>query len=359
MKKIICAVIAVLALWGLICTAQSEEAWPQQYAGELTAQRIRFTSGKRYKVYRGPGEEYGRSAGGKGVVSTGDWIQVFGREGDWIMVQYDISSDNRMRIGWIDARALPENAEVPELSWRGEKVSIANTFTLTDDPLRSKRPCCADMPGGTAVTWLSTMGTWPTTHGTWAYVETEENGQPVRGFIEIDRLPASYDVAILRMYNTLTGYYAYSEGEAAEFVLDAVPNDHGGWTGLATHRRYPSWHYELVLDANGARLDDVWPMRTQYAPGILETDVREILHEAEEKGWFRRWSVASRKALTGAMTVSWRQIPPTAALQNDDLQPEEALREFFISCYGPEEGWPEALAEWHAEEERRLLGTDE
>lgn len=66
--------------------------------GTLSAKQIQFSSGKKYKVYQGPGEEYGQAGNGKAVVSTNDWIQVFGKENGWIMIQYDISSD-RMRMG--------------------------------------------------------------------------------------------------------------------------------------------------------------------------------------------------------------------------------------------------------------------
>ena len=66
--------------------------------GELTAQKIKFTGGQKYPVYSGPGAEYERGANGKASVSTNDWIQVFGSENGYIMIQYAISS-SQMRIG--------------------------------------------------------------------------------------------------------------------------------------------------------------------------------------------------------------------------------------------------------------------
>lgn len=74
------------------------------------AENIKFTSNKKYAVYSGPGENYFRGGNGKAAVSTNDWIQVFGRENGWIMLQYDITSDH-MRIGWIQESALPKECE--------------------------------------------------------------------------------------------------------------------------------------------------------------------------------------------------------------------------------------------------------
>lgn len=82
--------------------------------GELTAQNIRFRSDQKYDVYSGPGKDYLRASNGKATVSTNDWIQVFGREDGWILIQYAIDKDH-MRFGWISEKALPEFAAVKKL----------------------------------------------------------------------------------------------------------------------------------------------------------------------------------------------------------------------------------------------------
>lgn len=146
--------------------------------GGLTAQEIRFTSGRKYPVYSGPGEGYLRGAGGKAAVSTNDWIQVFGREGDWLLIQYDISSA-QMRFGYIAASALPKNAEAPELDFRPVDARTARDVILTDDPLNTMGQL-ATLPEGAWVTWLATMGEW-------AYVEST-TGDAVRGFVPLNAL---------------------------------------------------------------------------------------------------------------------------------------------------------------------------
>ena len=142
-------------------------------SGTLSAQKVSFSGGKKYEVYQGPGEEYGRAGNGKASVSTNDWIQVFGRENGWIMIQYDISSDH-MRIGWISEAALPSSAKVLDLQYTPVTVRTIEQVDLTDDPLASQASV-AVLPADSTVTWLASMGEW-------AYVECT-GSQLLRGFV--------------------------------------------------------------------------------------------------------------------------------------------------------------------------------
>lgn len=151
---------------------------PDIPAGELSAQSVRFTGGRKYEVYQGPGECYGRSGGGKASVSTNDWIQVFGRENGWIMIQYDVSGDH-MRIGWIREGALPDDAAVPALRFSPVAAYTTRSVVMTDDPLFSGASVLT-LPQGIWVEWLATMGDW-------AYVESS-TGDLVRGFVPVSAL---------------------------------------------------------------------------------------------------------------------------------------------------------------------------
>ena len=93
------------------------------------ARKIRFTSGQKFKVYQGPGEEYGQAGNGKAAVSTNDWIQVFGEENGWILIQYDINKDH-MRIGWIKSSALPKKATVSRLTYA--PLNAITSMTIQD-----------------------------------------------------------------------------------------------------------------------------------------------------------------------------------------------------------------------------------
>ena len=155
---------------------------PEIPGGTLDAKEVKFTSGKKYKVFGGPGEHYGQAANGKAIVSTNDWIQVFGEENGYVMIQYDISRD-RMRIGFIEEGALPKNAEVDELVYAPVEARAKYDESVTDDPLHS-RSSIARLVEGEMVTWLATMGDW-------AYIEAEQN-TPVRGFVEKDVLETEW-----------------------------------------------------------------------------------------------------------------------------------------------------------------------
>ena len=150
-----------------------------QSAGEYSLpqpQNIKFTSNKKYAVYSGPGENYFRGGNGKAAVSTNDWIQVFGRENGWVMIQYDITSDH-MRIGWIQESALPKNASVSNVQFSQAKVRTKVSSNLTDDPLFSAAAITV-IPANTEVTRLATMDTW-------TYVEwNAANAKPMRGFVQ-------------------------------------------------------------------------------------------------------------------------------------------------------------------------------
>ena len=141
--------------------------------GELSAQSIRFTGGRKYEVYQGPGEGYGRSGNGNAAVSTNDWIQVFGEEDGWIMIQYDISSDH-MRIGWIRGSALPDDARVASLNFAASSAYTTRRVSVTDDPLFTETAVLT-LPEGVWVECLATMGEW-------AYIESS-TGDLIRGFV--------------------------------------------------------------------------------------------------------------------------------------------------------------------------------
>ena len=183
---------------------------PSIPGGELSATRIKFTGGQKFEVYSGPGDHYERGANGKASVSTNDWIQVFGAENGWILIQYDLSS-TKMRIGWITETARPSGVTVSPLRFAYADAEITVATFLTDDPLGSQTRLRTLSTGQRGVTWLAAMGNW-------VYVEITGEGLPVRGFV-----PAS---AIRRSgRETFTGSFAngeYSAQAALEVASSAV-----------------------------------------------------------------------------------------------------------------------------------------
>lgn len=156
---------------------------PQLPVNVFEPKEIKFAGGKKYDVYTGPGEAFARSGNGKGSVSTNDWIQVFGRLGNWIMIQYDISSDH-FRIGWIKASALPKGAEVKEFNSSFEYYALESSYnnqvlvtcSLTDDPFNSKTEL-AELPVGTQVSEIVYN------YNGWSYIRVTINGATMLGFV--------------------------------------------------------------------------------------------------------------------------------------------------------------------------------
>ena len=277
---------------------------PTGYTSDLTAEKIKFTGGKKYPVYTGPGEDYVRSGNGKGSVSTNDWIQVFGEENDWIMIQYDISSD-RFRIGWIDAKALPKNANVSELCYEPVYACLTSNAKLTDDPLNSKTQISI-LEEGTTVLWLATMGEW-------AYIEIDGN-LPIRGFVKAESLETQVFDATEAAKNLLTEVYGY-EWEEAEYGFD-YQTIHQGSNILLIYspKAHPEWAYTLMMNkATGETFERTTPFATEYEGYPGEGAVR-------------------------------------FELSKKDFGSEEEVEVFFESCYGPQSGWSAALHGWCAEE---------
>ena len=131
---------------------------------------------EKYDVFAAPGRNSYRAANGKAVMSTNDWVQIFGEEDGWVLVQYDISRD-QMRFGYVDASVLPKDAEVQTLHWYDlPEQTVKVSISVTDDPLVS-RSIIAYLTAGDTVKVLSEFGNW-------YYIEmTDNQGELLRGFI--------------------------------------------------------------------------------------------------------------------------------------------------------------------------------
>lgn len=233
--------------------------------GGLNAQSIRFTGGRKYEVYLGPGEGYGRSGDGKATVSTNDWIQVFGEENGWIMIQYDISRDH-MRIGWIRESALPSNTQVDQLNFSPVAAYTARSVTVTDDPLFS-RASVLTLPQGIWVEWLATMGDW-------AYVESS-TGDLIRGFVPVDALTTDVvfhlenhpDTAMQRY--PLAGTLTIEPSGGITLSVTASSCTPGGQAAAA---------FALYDVTTGQRIVTALPdVSGFYGQGIADADVYDLL----------------------------------------------------------------------------------
>ena len=85
MKKLMALLLALLICFAAaLADTGSRPEIPQ---GTLNAEVMPFTPGQTYAVYSAPDSRSIRGAKGRARVSTNGWIQVFGAEGDWLLVQ--------------------------------------------------------------------------------------------------------------------------------------------------------------------------------------------------------------------------------------------------------------------------------
>lgn len=150
-----------------------------------TPETITLRAGEKYDVFSAPGRDSYRAANGKAIMSTNDWVQIFGEENGWLLVQYDISRD-RMRFGYIDASALPKNTEVQSLTWYDlPEQTLKYGTSVTDDPLASSASICT-LEQGCKVRVLSSFDNW-------YYIETTDAyGRLLRGFVPMSCIDLVY-----------------------------------------------------------------------------------------------------------------------------------------------------------------------
>lgn len=132
----------------------------------LTGYVGQFPKGKTYEVYRGPGQNYGRSATGKASVSTNDTIMVYGVRGGWMLISYGISGGHT-RYGWISTAGLPASMfeYCPELIFPGDDGTEYVYATVRQnarmvDVLESDQDFIYPLQPGDSVHCLAEMNGW-------------------------------------------------------------------------------------------------------------------------------------------------------------------------------------------------------
>ena len=98
----------------------------------------RVESNGSVEVYTGPGAHYYRSASGKAAVDGGEWVTIYGRTEDWLLIQYSavISSKNLAitRFAFIPANRIDRGGKYVELQLASVPIRIQEGVELVDEP---------------------------------------------------------------------------------------------------------------------------------------------------------------------------------------------------------------------------------
>lgn len=149
--------------------------------GVLPAYKRFSYNGDPQGIYSGPGTHYYRAANGRATMGGGS-LMVWGTTNGWAMIGYGLSN-NLFRIGYMPSSALPYDVCVPEIVFNNQTATITSTAAVTDDPIIHPT-WMFELPAGTTVTLLA----YENFVNHWAYIETYYEGQPIRGFINRERL---------------------------------------------------------------------------------------------------------------------------------------------------------------------------
>ncbi|MCH5287865.1 MAG: hypothetical protein J1E43_10610 [Christensenellaceae bacterium] len=207
----------------------------------LQAEPVTEAAEELLPVYSAPAEDSWRAAEGKAAVSLRDTdgLRTYGLFDGWELIEYRVGL-SRSRVGYIQ-----HEGEQYRMPFARVPV-VADTETwLTDDPGVSQTPVMT-IPAGAELTALECYNPF------YVYVETELNGQAIRGFVPLrDLLPADQPAAKTNADDLPGAWYGYASwtgqylalGEIGRFTsydAEALPDDPGALTSR-----------ELYLHAEG------------------------------------------------------------------------------------------------------------
>lgn len=217
---------------------------PVVYASDdglsLTLQNVALKPGRVYDVAYGPSAQYEYASQADGTLSTNEWVQVFGRDGDWLLIQYPVK-EGQYRVGYIPHTALRQGETVQSVSFAFDKLvrTVRDTF-LTDDPLGRRVPI-REIKADMEVRHLASIKGW-------LYVEVPAYGaqKAIRGFVP--------DTAFIQMVTNMWYDEAFQmPGYAARVTYGVYFYDAVYENRLDTAR---TWQVVLTVDVTGQRAGD-------------------------------------------------------------------------------------------------------
>jgi len=159
------------------------------------------------------------------------------------------------------------------------------------------------------------------------------------------------DQAILSAKSLLTEVYGYLQEETDDFDYQ-VTETNTSWQISFAPKAHPDWVYTGEFrKSDGQFMQSSSPFKTGYVGYPGENGVRDALRSAAQNGWFTQWDAAAKAAFRAELD---RQgVTPSdsllAGLSTDGYTAAQAVEDYFLSCYGPTDAWPDALTAWRDE----------
>jgi len=135
------------------------------------------------------------------------------------------------------------------------------------------------------------------------------------------------------------------------------------WLVTACHKEHPEWVYCKYFDTLGGAVsyyDSPFDSPFDYYGWFLiwygsagEESLFHLLCEAKRQKWFENWSADSHQEIINHMNNDWPGMFPSPLLLEGlktNMQAGEAMHELFVSVFGDEAGWSEAIWQWHDSE---------
>ena len=221
---------------------------------------------QKIAVYSGPGHEYMRAANGKAMVSTNDWVDCFGKIGDWYLIEYSVNN-SRNRRGFISRYDIYSSDAMNQAVLPDANVKATvkqQKITVTDDPRKSQSA-------------LSTLkkGQEVTIHffdGDWACVSAKNGSVRVYGYVKASQLELDPSVTSQNQQAAVTG---------EELLFEAKPlSVQSVYASTFIDGSKTKWVPESMLDGNDStswqfrttsvsRLSDVYVDFTLKSPSVV------------------------------------------------------------------------------------------
>jgi len=246
---------------------------PALPVGWLTAREVPLEGEELIPVYSAPDRKALRGANGKAALSPRGWVQVFGVEGDFALVQYAMLP-GEYRIGYIEQKHLPP--------WYVSDWAAENplNFTRVESTLFAAQP--TDDPLGTMRALVKTTKDSPVTllsrFGDFVYFEGRQNGRVYRAFAN-QRLFSDQPAPPEGLRETSAfAYGKWEDALASKVQLAGLP--FAIWLDQTAFDLYTADEHTVVYAQKNQLESTPYLAVEKAAPSLTE-----IRQQLEQEGW--------------------------------------------------------------------------